>query len=53
MGRIDDDILPDTNVARERTLTGNCALGCLCLMIVFVTLAFCTPSWLEADPRQR
>ena len=48
---IEEGILPDTNVNRERTLTGKCALACLVVMIVFITLAFCTPSWLEADPR--
>ena len=48
---IEDDILPDTNVARDRSLTGKCALGLLVVMIVFVTLAFVTPNWLEGDPR--
>ena len=48
---IEDDILPDTNLVRERTLTGKCALACLVLMVGFITLAFCTPNWLEGDPR--
>ncbi len=48
---IEDDILPDTNVARDRSLTGKCALGLLVVMIVFVTLSFVTPNWLEGDPR--
>ena len=46
-----DDILPDTNIDRERTLTGKWALGMLVVAIIFTVLAFVTPNWLEGDPR--
>ena len=46
-----DDLLPDTNPYRERTLAGNVALGLGFVMIVFVTTGFVTPNWLEVDPR--
>lgn len=46
-----DDILPDTNIDRERTLTGKVALGTFIIVFVFTGLAFCTPSWIEGDPR--
>ena len=45
---IEDDILPDTNVDRDRTTTGKFALGLLVVMIVFLTISFCSPHWLEA-----
>ena len=48
---VGDDLLPDTNPYRERTLAGNVALGLGFVMIVFVTTGFVTPNWLEADPR--
>ena len=44
-------MLPDTNPYRERTLSGNVALGLGFVMIVFVTTGFVTPNWLEVDPR--
>ena len=46
-----DDILPDTNIDRERTLTGKLAIGTFVIVAVFITLAFCTPNWIEGDPR--
>ena len=46
-----DDILPDTNIDRERTLTGKCAILVFVVASVFVTLAFVTPNWIEGDPR--
>jgi len=46
-----DDILPDTNIDRERTLTGKFAIGTFVIVAVFITLAFCTPNWIEGDPR--
>ena len=46
-----NDILPDTNIDRERTLTGKVALGVFVIVVAFVGLAFCTPYWLEGDPR--
>lgn len=46
-----EDILPDTNIDRERTLTGKWALAMFIVVIIFTTLAFVTPNWLEGDPR--
>jgi len=46
-----NDILPDTNVDRERTLTGKWALAVLVIAVAFSLLAFVTPNWLEGDPR--
>ena len=48
---VGDDLLPDTNPYRERTLSGNVALALGFVMIVFVTTGFVTPNWLEVDPR--
>lgn len=48
---IGDDLLPDTKVDRERTLTGHIALGIGGLCVIFIVTAFVTPSWVEADPR--
>jgi hypothetical protein len=48
---LEDDILPDTKLDRERTTTGKWALGVGLLMFIFVILGFTTPSWMEADPR--
>ncbi len=45
------DILPDTNIDRERTLTGKWALGTFVFVFVFVLLGFATPIWIEGDPR--
>lgn len=47
----DDDILPDTNIDRERTLTGKWAIGLFVLSAAFMTVAFVTPNWIEGDPR--
>ena len=46
-----NDILPDSNVDRERTMTGKWALGIFIAAVVFTTIAFVTPNWVEADPR--
>ena len=46
-----DDILPDTNIDRERTISGKWALGIFVIAIGFTILAFVTPNWLEGDPR--
>ena len=46
-----NDILPDTNVDRERTLSGKWALGLLCLAGLLATIAFVAPNWVEGDPR--
>ena len=46
-----NDILPDTNVDRERTLSGKWALGLLCLAGFLTTIAFVAPNWVEGDPR--
>jgi hypothetical protein len=46
-----DDILPDTNINRERTLTGKAAIGCFVIVVAFLTISFCTPNWIEGDPR--
>ena len=46
-----NDILPDTNIDRDRTLSGKWALGILCLAGLLTTIAFVAPNWLEADPR--
>jgi hypothetical protein len=48
---LEDDILPDTKLDRERTTTGKWALGVGLLMFIFIILGFTTPSWMEADPR--
>ena len=45
------DILPDTNIDRERTLSGKWAIGILCCGVFLTTIAFVAPNWLEADPR--
>ncbi|XP_059086490.1 uncharacterized protein LOC131883143 [Tigriopus californicus] len=45
------DILPDTNVDRERTLTGKWALGLFALVFCFTLVAFCTSSWIAGDPK--
>ncbi len=72
-GKKEGDVLPDTNIDRERTLTGmrflrvingritfllviffmigNWALICFVVVAVFTFLAFCTPHWIEGDPR--
>lgn len=47
----EDDILPDTNIDRERTLTGRWAIGLFVLSAAFMTVAFVTPNWIEGDPR--
>jgi len=47
----EEKILPDTNFDRERTLTGKWALFTLFISVLFTTLAFVTPNWLEGDPR--
>lgn len=47
----EQDILPDTNPDRERTLTGKWALAILVGAVIFTTIAFVTPSWVEGDPR--
>jgi len=48
---IEDDILPDTNVDRERTTAGKFGLGIMIVMLVFITVSFTTANWLEADRR--
>ena len=48
-----DDILPDTNVDRERTLTGRWALTIMVAAVIFTTVAFVTPNWVEGDPRYK
>ena len=48
---LEDDILPDSRTDRERTTTGRWALALGFVGAVFITLAFVTPNWLEADPR--
>jgi hypothetical protein len=48
-----DDILPDTNVDRERTLTGKWALAIMVAAVIFTTVAFVTPNWVEGDPRYK
>merc|ERR1711976_228732 len=47
----DDDILPDTNIDRERTTTGRWAIAMFVVAAAFTTVAFVTPNWIEADPR--
>lgn len=46
-----NDILPDTNIDRDRTLSGKWALGLLCLAVLLTTVAFVAPNWVEGDPR--
>lgn len=46
-----DDILFDSNFDRERTLTGKWAIATLGIVFICITLAFCTPYWIEGDPR--
>ena len=46
-----DDLLPDTNIDRERTLTGKWALFVFVISVGFTTLAFVTPNWIEGDPK--
>jgi len=36
---------------RPPTLTGKWAIGVFVVMFIFVALAFCTPNWMEGDPR--
>ena len=48
---IRDDILPDTDIERERTLTGKWAIFLLGLSAVTVTIAFVSPHWMAGDPR--
>ena len=47
----DDDILPDTNIDRERTTTGRWAIAMFVIAAAFTTVAFVSPNWIEADPR--
>ena len=47
----DDDILPDTNIDRERTTTGRWAIFVFIVSAAFMTVAFVSPNWIEADPR--
>lgn len=47
----EDDILPDTNIDRERTTTGKWAIGLFVLSATFMVVAFVTPNWIEADKR--
>ncbi len=47
----ESNILPDINFDRDRTLAGKWALFTLFITVVFTTLAFVTPNWLEGDPR--
>ena len=47
----EDDILPDTNIDRERTLTGRWAIAMFVIAAAFTTFAFVTPNWIEGDPR--
>lgn len=47
----DDDILPDTNIDRERTTTGKFAIGAFLIAVAFMTVAMVTPNWIEGDPR--
>jgi len=51
MHLLEEDILPDTNIDRDRTTTGKIALGLGVVMVVFITMSFTTPYWLEGDPR--
>ena len=46
-----DDILPDTNIDRERSLTGRWAIFVFVIAAAFTTVAFVTPNWIEGDPR--
>lgn len=56
-----NDILPDTNIDRERTLSGKWGFfrvirtlgvsGLLCLAGLLTTIAFAAPNWVEGDPR--
>merc|ERR1712018_354330 len=46
-----DDILPDTNIDRERTTTGRWAIFVFIVSAAFMTVAFVSPNWIEADPR--
>ena len=46
-----NDIHPDSNVDRERPLTGQWALAIFIAAAIFTTVAFVTPSWVEGDPR--
>jgi len=48
---IADDLLPDTNVDRERTTTGKVALGLGSICAIFIITAFVTTNWVEGDPR--
>ena len=47
----DDDILPDTNIDRERTTTGRWAIFVFIVSATFMTVAMVSPNWIEADPR--
>ena len=46
-----DDILPDTNIDRERTTTGRWAIFVFIVSVAFMTVAFVSPNWIEGDPR--
>ena len=46
-----DDILPDTNIDRERTFTGKWALAVFLGASLLTAIAFVSPNWLEGDPR--
>ena len=47
----DDDILPDTNIDRERTTTGRWAIFVFFVSATFMTVAMVSPNWIEADER--
>ena len=47
----DDDILPDTNIDRERTTTGRWAIFVFIVSATFMTVAMVSPNWIEADQR--
>ena len=47
----DDDILPDTNIDRERTTTGRWAIFVFFVSATFMTVAMVSPNWIEADQR--
>eukprot|EP00096_Caligus_rogercresseyi_P002216 TRINITY_DN14296_c0_g1_i1.p1 TRINITY_DN14296_c0_g1~~TRINITY_DN14296_c0_g1_i1.p1 ORF type:complete len:229 (-),score=33.81 TRINITY_DN14296_c0_g1_i1:229-915(-) len=48
---LEDDILQDSNVDRERTTAGKWAMFVLFGASVCIALAFATPYWMESDPR--
>ena len=45
------DLYSDSTFEKKRTLSGKFAIGVFAIAVLLVTVAFCTPYWLESDRR--